>query len=133
MALVFLLCRQPAARADAELRIGWGALERLVAEHAFTDEGRHYLRGGKEAKCGFAYLENPRVDTEEGRLRLKAQFTGRSRVNLFGMCVGPGDSFEVTILAMPQYRDGAIAFDNVEVYITAMPATVIMFARCVRT
>ncbi len=86
-----------------------------MAEQIFADEGRRYLRGNRKSPCNYAYLENPRLDAEQGRLRLRAQFTGRSGVDLFGGCLGPGDSFEVTILATPEYREGWIGLKEVEV------------------
>ena len=37
---------------------------------------------------------------ENGRLILQARFTGRSALNVFGQCVGLGDSFDVHITAL---------------------------------
>lgn len=110
----------PALAADLELR--YAALERLVAEQLFTQEGRRYVKGTAAAKCQYAYLEAPHFaaagkgdDKTEGRLKITAKFSGRSSLDVFGHCVGLGDSFDLTIQASPVARKGVIAMDNVQV------------------
>jgi hypothetical protein len=102
----------PAACA-AELHLQFSALERILSRQVFTQEGRRYLRGDRASKCNFAYLEAARVDSREGRLRIRARFSGRSSVNMLGQCVGLGDAFPLVITARPRYRDGAIRFEDV--------------------
>ena len=112
-AALALACALP-ARA-VELRLQFGALERMLAEQAFTQEGRRYVRGDRTAKCNFAYLEKPRVQGEAGKLRIRARFTGRSALNVLGQCVGLGDAFGVVIAARPVYKDGNIGLADVAV------------------
>lgn len=104
----------PAARA-VEVHIQFGALQRMLADTVFTQDGRKYVRGTKADKCNFAYLEKPRIEGAGGRLRIRARFTGRSSLDMFGKCVGLGDAFEVAILATPQYRDGFVTLTAVTV------------------
>jgi hypothetical protein len=106
-----------AAVPAAELHIRFSALERLLASQVFTDEGRKYVRGSRDAKCNYAWLENPRVGGHEGKLIIRAKFTGRSAWDVFGKCVGLGDSFDVRISATPVFVDGAVALKDV----TAVP------------
>ena len=73
-----------------ELHIQFGALERMLTEQVFSQEGRRYVHGSKTNKCNFAYLEKPQVRGEGGRLRIKARFTGRSALNFVGPVRGPG-------------------------------------------
>lgn len=94
-----LLLASPVFAAEIELR--YSALERIVAAQLFTTDGRHYVRGSRAARCQYAYLENPRIDSDGGRLRVKARFSGRSAVDFFGGCVGLGDSFDLAITASP--------------------------------
>ena len=92
--------------------------ERLVAQQLFTQDGRRYVKGTPTAKCQYAYLEAPHfsaVDKAEGRLKISAKFSGRSSLDVFGRCVGLGDSFDLTIQASPVARKGVIAMDNVQV------------------
>ncbi len=102
----------PAAYA-VDLQIQFGALERMLGEQVFSQDGRRYVYGTASTKCNFAYLEKPRVQGVDGRLRIQAKFTGRSALNMFGQCVGLGDAFTVAITATPQYKDGAIGMANV--------------------
>ncbi len=101
--------------AAVELHIQFGALERMLAEQVFSQEGRRYVHGSKTNKCNFAYLEKPQVRGEGGRLRMKARFTGRTAWNVVGQCVGLGDAFDVVITALPVYQNGAISLQAVKV------------------
>jgi hypothetical protein len=112
--LLTLLLLPLCARA-VELHLQFGALERMLADQVFTEEGRRYVHGSQKAKCNFAYLERPRIQGDRGRLRIHAKFTGRSAMNVLGQCVGLGDAFELTIAATPQYRDGNIGLKDVAV------------------
>jgi hypothetical protein len=96
-----------------ELHIQFPALERMLAEQLFTQDGRKYVRGSAAAKCSFAYLEKPRLEGADGKLVIRAKFTGRSALNMFGQCVGLGDAFQVAITASPRFRDGNIGLANV--------------------
>lgn len=113
--LAILLCAAWCARPAraVELRLQFGALERMLAEQVFTQDGRRYVRGDKNNKCNFAYLEKPQIQGDAGHLRIRARFTGRSALNMLGQCVGLGDAFTVVITAAPQYRDGNLVLANV--------------------
>ena len=121
VAVVAMLCSPPARCADLELH--FNALERLVAEQLFTQDGRRYVKGTPAAKCQYAYLEAPHFTavgegsngSDGARLKITAKFSGRSAMDVFGRCMGLGDSFDVTILAAPVARQGVIAMDNVRV------------------
>ena len=113
-AAIWLMAAASAAHA-VEIRIQFGALERMLAEQVFTQEGRRYVRGAKTDKCNFAYLEKPEVKSDGTRLRMRAHFTGRSSLNLIGQCVGLGDAFDAVITALPVYRNGTIGLQEVKV------------------
>jgi hypothetical protein len=81
------MCTAAVAQA-VELRIEYAALERMLAQTLFTQEGRKYVHGGKNNKSSFAYLEKPEVPRDTGKLNIRARFTGRSALNRFGQCVG---------------------------------------------
>jgi hypothetical protein len=99
----------------ADLEIRYSALERMVAGQMFTEEGRRYVRGNHAAKCQYAYLEAPKLSAAGGRLQVAARFSGRSAMDLFSRCVGMGDSFDLTITALPVPRKGAIAFQDTQI------------------
>jgi hypothetical protein len=59
-------------------------------------------------------LQEPQVGSEGGKLKIRARFSGRSAINLFGQCVGLGDSFYLTILSVP-FPDGTVRLREVSV------------------
>ena len=109
LALSAALCR------GAELQIEYSAIGKVLAQQVFTQEGRKYVRGDKAQRCNFAYLEHPEISGINGRLAIRAHFSGRSARNFFGKCVGLGDSFDVQIAATPFYHDNVIGFKDVRV------------------
>jgi hypothetical protein len=111
---ILFLALLPVAQA-VELHVQFAALERMLAETVFTQDGRRYVHNDKSHKCNFAYLEKPQVRGDNGRLRIHARFTGRSALDMFGGCVGLGDAFDLAILATPEYRDGNLLLANVTV------------------
>ena len=106
----------PCLAADIELR--FDTLERIIADQVFTQDGRKYVHGTPATKCQFAYLEKPRIGAENGLLRVGARFSGRTAFDVFGGCIGLGDSFDLTILAAPTVRSGAMGFKDVHVTTT---------------
>jgi hypothetical protein len=110
--LALVLLAAPLAHA-VEIHIQFAALERMLGEQLFTQDGRKYVHGSVAAKCNFAYLEKPHFQGADGKLRIRAKFTGRSALNMFGQCVGLGDAFTAAITAVPQYKDGNIGLGNV--------------------
>ncbi|MCW5980907.1 MAG: hypothetical protein KIT09_22695 [Bryobacteraceae bacterium] len=113
---VFLLLVSTAAlRGQSEFLLHYQALERILANQAFTRQGRLYLRGDPDARCSYAYLQSPKVSSESGKLRIRAAFSGRSALDLFGRCVGVGDSFDLVLLAIPYVRDGSLRLREVSV------------------
>lgn len=105
-ALLFLLAAWPAL-AQVELHLTFGVLQKVIAAQAFAEDGRRYVKGSKAKRCSYAYLENPRVGEADGRLVVRAKFSGRSALDVFSRCVGLGDSFDVVIRMTP-YADKSI-------------------------
>jgi len=112
--LLLALLVLPARAVD--LHVQFGALERILSQQMFTADGRHYVRGNASSKCNFAYLDNPHIHGVDGKLRIRARFTGRSSINLFGQCVAAmGGALDLTIAAVPQFKDGNIVLRDVVV------------------
>ena len=110
---LLLTSSAPALPADLEIR--YSALERMVAAQMFTEEGRRYVKGTQAAKCQYAYLEAPKLSATGERLRVAARFSGRSAMDLFSRCIGMGDSFDLTLTAVPVPHKGAIAFQDTQI------------------
>jgi hypothetical protein len=111
-----LAAAAPSFAADVDLR--FDALERIIAQQVFTQEGRKYVRGTPATRCQYAYLEAPHIGSDNGLLRVSARFSGRTAFDVLGGCVGLGDSFDLTIVAAPVVRSGAIGFKDVRVTTT---------------
>jgi hypothetical protein len=111
--MVLLFSGIPAWAAELELR--YAAIERVIADQLFSQDGRLYVRGNKTTRCKFAYLETPHVGAAAGRLRVSARFSGRTALDMMCACVGLGDSFDFTMLASPIVKNGALAFRDVAV------------------
>jgi len=112
--VMLLLVSVILARA-AELELRYAAIERVIADQMFSQDGRLYVRGNKTTRCKFAYLETPHVGAADGRLRVSARFSGRTALDMMGACVGLGDSFDFTMIASPIVKNGALAFKDVSV------------------
>jgi hypothetical protein len=110
----------PALAADIELR--FDTLDRIIAQQVFTQDGRKYVRGTPATKCQFAYLESPHIGAvtldNVSVLRVSARFSGRTAFDVLGGCIGLGDSFDLTIVAAPVVRNGAMGFKDVKVTTT---------------
>ena len=107
--LLLAACTAPAV----EIHLQFGALERMLAKQVFTQEGRKYVKGSEKTRCNFAYLEQPKFQGKDGRLVIRARFSGRSSLNMFGQCVGLGDAFTVVITAVPVFQQGSVALSGV--------------------
>jgi hypothetical protein len=121
-AAIFLSLTAVPTTFAAEIELRFDALERIISEQVFTQDGRKYVRGTPATRCQFAYLEKPHIgaDTLDNSrlLRVSARFSGRTAFDVFGGCIGLGDSFDLTIVAAPVVRNGAIGFKDVRVTTT---------------
>lgn len=98
-----------------EIHIEHSVIQTLLARQVFTDDGRLYVRANRASKCSYAFLERPAISAANGQLRIRARFTGRTAANMFGQCVGLGDSFVAVIYATPYYRNGLLLLKDVRV------------------
>ena len=103
------------ALAQVELHLTFGVLQKVIGAQVFTEDGRKYVKGGKDKRCSFAYLENPRVGEADGRLVVRAKFSGRSAMTVLGQCVGLGDSFDVVVRMTPYAENSLLRLREVEV------------------
>ena len=87
----------------------------MLGEQVFTQEGRRYVHGSQSAKCNFAYLEKPNIQADSGRLRIRARFTGRSALNMFGTVCRRGRCLRLVVTARPDYKDGNLRLQDVKV------------------
>lgn len=115
MKLLLLACLALPAMAQVEIHLTFGVLQKVIGAQVFTEDGRKYVKGSKDKRCSFAYLENPRVGEGGGRLLVRAKFSGRSALNVLGQCVGVGDSFDVVVRMTPYADKSLLKLRDVEV------------------
>jgi len=98
-----------------EIHIEHSVIQTVLARQVFTDDGRLYVRANRTSKCNFAFLEEPAISAVNGQLRIRTRFTVRTAADVFGRCVGLGDSFIAVIYATPYYKDGLLLLKDVHV------------------
>jgi hypothetical protein len=94
-----------------ELKIPNKLIESEVKEQFFVG-GRSYLSGDKTSTCDYAYLENPSVSSQNGRIAIEATFNGKAGREVLGKCIGIGRTFGVIISGLPAYREGELRFED---------------------
>lgn len=114
-AVCALLLLRGEAKAAVQIEIHFPVLERALSEQLFSQDGRRYVKGTKTDRCTFAYLSKPKLGGFNGKLTIRARFTGRSALDLFGQCIGLGDDFGLTILATPHYEAGKLKLKDVSI------------------
>ena len=113
--IVLALALWPALARATEIRLSFAVLERLLAQQLFTEDGRKYVKGSKTARCNFAYLEHPKIWGKDGRLSIKARFTGKAAIDVMGRCIGTGDAFDLTVTGVPYFSGGNVAFKEIAI------------------
>lgn len=103
----------------SQLSVSYGALERNISMQLMTQDGRYYMQGDPSTPCAYAFVQDPRVDAVEGRLRIRLLFSGSAATSIRGRCVGAGDNFDLTITGVPTYANGELYLDQMSVQATA--------------
>lgn len=91
-----------------EIEIRFPLLEKQLSQQLFTNDGKRYVRGDPKSRCNFAYLAEPHFGSKDGKLLITAKFTGRSSMDVFGRCLGFGDSFQFEISSDLTTKDGTL-------------------------
>lgn len=115
--LVTLVCCQPAR--GAEIVLERTAVDRLVRQSLFTDQGRYYLQKGA---C-YAYLDNPAVSLTGGRVVLDANLTSFMGVMVGAQCVGVPLNSKVTVSGKPAQNGGVVRLADLRIDNIADQAT----------
>jgi hypothetical protein len=106
--VVFLACL-PAR--SAEIVLERTAVDRLVRQSLFTDQGRYYLQRGA---C-YAYLDDPAVSLAGGRLVLNANLTSFLGVMVGTQCVGVPLNSKVTVSGRPAQQGGTVRLADLRI------------------
>lgn len=114
--IVFLACL-PAR--GAEIVLERTAVDRLVRQSLFTDQGRYYLQRGA---C-YAYLDNPAVSLTGGRVVLNANLTAYTGVLVGQQCVGVPLNSKVVVSGKPAQQGGIVRLADLRIDNIADEAT----------
>lgn len=99
----------------AEIVLEQTAVQKLVEQSLFNDNGRYYVNRGVCA----AYFENPAVSLKDGRIIIRSHMSGRFGADIGGNCVGVGLASWTTVSGAPSaqgttVRLGGIRVDEVQ-------------------
>jgi len=94
----------------AELVLERTAVDRLVRQALFTDQGRYTIQRGP---C-YAYLDDPSVSLSGGRVYLHARLASFLGVINAGRCVGVPIATKVTISGRPAHEGGVVRLADLQ-------------------
>jgi hypothetical protein len=95
----------------AEIVLERTAVDRLVRQSLFTDQGRYYLQRGQ---C-YAYLHDPVVSLAGGRVVLNANLTSYLGVMVGTQCVGVPLSSKVVLSGKPVQQGGIVRLADLSI------------------
>lgn len=93
-----------AAAAAAEIVLERSAVDKLLTQTLFTNQGRFDLQRGV---C-HAYLDKPGVELKGGRIRIRSHLTARLGVESGGSCVGVGVASWTVVSGRPVPHGGTV-------------------------
>lgn len=106
-----LLAFLPLTARSAEIVLEQSAVQSLVAEGLFKDNGRLYLQKGV---C-FAYLDDPKVSLQGGRVIIRAHLSSRLGVASGKECVGVSLNSGATMSAVPAAQGQVVRLTDIRV------------------
>ena len=109
--LAATLMAAPLAGRCAEIVLEQSAVQTLVMEGLFKDNGRLYLQKGL---C-FAYLDSPQVSLQNGRVIIRAHLSSRLGVPSGRECVGVSLASGATMSAVPTAQGQVVRLTDIRV------------------
>jgi len=105
-ALAVALCGVPLEA--SELFFSHGAVARGLYDALMVTEGRWFIQGQSPEDCSHVFLQDPRVDAVDSRLRITFLFSGRAAAAVGARCVGAGDTFDIRVTGVPTFAEGEL-------------------------
>ena len=109
-ALALLATTTSFAAAASDLSLGPAAIQKLVAEQLFNQQGRWYLVDN--GAC-YAFFDRPKTHLTEGRLVLNAHLSARIGILIGDSCAGTDLGSNVTISARPVGKGSSLTLDDI--------------------
>jgi len=101
----------------AEIVLERSAVQKLVIEGLFKDNGRYYLQKGV---CN-AYLENPTTTLDGGRVVIRSHLSGRFGAVVGSECFGVGLASWTVVSGAPVARGSVVRLDDIRLDDVADP------------
>ena len=109
----FLVIAWPAAAAESEITIHNTALERMLIDQLFVDQGRYFLM--RHSPCQFAFLKSPTVAMARGRVMIKTRLIGQLAMAVSDGCAGTRDAFDVAISGRPFFSGEKLGLTDIRI------------------
>jgi hypothetical protein len=95
----------------AEIVLEQSAVQKLIVEGLFKDNGRYYVQKGA---CS-AYLENPSVSLNGSRIVIRSHLGGRFGVDVGGSCAGVGLASWTVVSGTPAAQGAVVRLGDIRV------------------
>lgn len=94
----------------SDLSLGPAAIQKLVAEQLFNQQGRWYLVDN--GAC-YAFFDRPKTHLIEGRLVLNARLSARIGIQIGDSCAGTDLASNITMSARPVGKGSSLTLDDI--------------------
>ena len=98
------------AAAASDLSLGPAAIQKLIAEQLFSQQGRWYLIDN--GPC-YAFFDRPKTRLTDGRLVLNARLSARIGIQIGDNCAGTDMASNVTMSAKPVGKGSSLTLDDI--------------------
>ena len=111
---IIVACAATAAGPLSELTIHNTAIQKMLMNELFIDEGRYHLL--PTTACQYAYVDSPVVTLSQGRVRIKARVSGKISMEVGDQCVGTrSDVVQVAVSARPVFSGEKLVLTDIRV------------------
>lgn len=111
---IIVACAATAAGPLSELTIHNTAIQKMLMNELFIDEGRYHLL--PTTACQYAYVDSPVVTLSQGRVRIKARVSGKVSMEVGDRCVGTrSDVVQVAVSARPVFSGEKLVLTDIRV------------------
>ena len=111
IALCFAAAAWAGSAVSADIVLELSAVDKLVAQTLFTNAGRYDLMKGP---C-FAYLAQPSVSIQNGRVKIRSHLTSRLGVVSGNACIGVAFASWTEVSGKPVPKGGSVVLGDIRI------------------
>jgi len=111
LAAVLVACAAGASAQAAEIVLEHSAVEKLLMQALFNNDGRYDLRRGA---C-YAYLDSPTIQLKDGRLRVRSRLASRVGAEVGASCVGTAFTTWTVVSGRPAASGGKVKLEDLHI------------------